>query len=134
MELVAAEPLVVDPVAMAFDEAGRLFVAEYIDYPTGPDDPKAPPLSQIRRLLDTDGDGQMDETTLFADHLPSAQGLACWNGGLIVTAANTIYWFADRDGDGKADERLVMFEGTWSTQHRNFSQPILDLAWTTGSM
>ena len=111
VELVAAEPLVVDPVAMAFDEKGQLFVAEYRDYPTGPADPNAPPLSRIRRLLDKDGDGRMDEANIFADELPSAQGLACWKGGLIVTAANTIFWIIDRDGDGKADERQVLFEG-----------------------
>jgi len=111
VELVAAEPLVVDPVAMVFDENGKLFVAEYRDYPTGPADPNAPPLSRIRRLLDNDGDGRMDEAELFADSLPSAQGLACWNGGLMVTAANSILWLADHDGDGKADEKKVLFEG-----------------------
>lgn len=111
VELVAAEPLVVDPVAMEFDEEGRLFVAEYRDYPTGPADPNAPPLSRIRRLLDKDGDGRMDEAEIFADQLPSAQGLACWKGGLIVTGANTIWWLSDHDGDGKADEKKVLFEG-----------------------
>lgn len=111
VELVAAEPLVVDPVAMEFDEQGRLFVAEYRDYPTGPADPDAPPLSRIRRLLDKDGDGRMDEAEIFADQLPSAQGLACWRGGLIVTGANTIWWLSDHDGDGKADEKKVLFEG-----------------------
>src|SRR5437879_1421977 len=55
IELIAAEPLVVDPVAMAFDERGRLFVAENRGYPTGPG-PGKPPAGIIAMLEDTDGD------------------------------------------------------------------------------
>src|SRR5689334_6175760 len=59
VELVAAEPLVVSPVALAFDEQGRLFVAEDRGYPTGPGEGK-PPVGRVALLEDTDGDGRMD--------------------------------------------------------------------------
>src|SRR5207248_314892 len=65
IELLAAEPLVVDPVAMAFDEKGRLFVAENRGYPTGPGSGK-PPAGIIALLEDTDGDGRFDKRTVFA--------------------------------------------------------------------
>ena len=85
MELVAAEPLVVDPTAIAFDAQGRLFATEYRDYPTGPEEGQSP-LSRIRLLEDTDGDGRMDRGHTFADQLSFAQSLMPWNDGLLVTA------------------------------------------------
>lgn len=111
VELVATEPMVVDPAAMAFDERGRLFVCEFRDYPTGPADPDGPPLSRVVRLVDRDGDGRMDVSTVFADRLPYCQGVAVWGDGLIVTVANQILLLRDLDGDGVADERRVLFEG-----------------------
>jgi hypothetical protein len=60
LELVAAEPLITDPIAFAFDEDGRLFVVEMNDFP----DPGGPRLGQIRRLEDTDGDGRFDKSTV----------------------------------------------------------------------
>lgn len=111
VELVAAEPMVVDPVAMAFDEHGRLFVCEFRDYPTGPANPKDPPLSRIKMLIDTNGDGKMDVAMVFADHLPSCQGLQPWDGGLIVTVEKQILYLRDTDADGVADDRRVLFDG-----------------------
>ena len=67
IELVAAEPLVFDPVAIAFDLRGRMFVVEYADYPIGP--PKGErPLSRVVMLEDADGDGREDRRRVFADH------------------------------------------------------------------
>src|SRR4051812_41006278 len=66
VELVAAEPMVVSPVALAFDERGRLFVAENRGYPTGPGAGK-PPAGRIAMLEDTDGDGRMDRRSEFAE-------------------------------------------------------------------
>ena len=68
IELVAAEPDVVDPVDLAFDEDGRLFVAEMIDYPYG-DAEKHPPLGRVRMLEDKDGDGRYERSAVYAERL-----------------------------------------------------------------
>jgi putative membrane-bound dehydrogenase-like protein len=126
IELVAAEPLVISPVALAFDERGRLFVAENRGYPTGPA-PGEPPAGRIAMLEDTDDDGRMDRRTEFAEGLTYPNGLMPWGDGLIVTCAPDVFFLRDTDGDGKADERKVLFTGfatTGSTQLR-VSHPTL---------
>src|SRR5947209_162419 len=105
IELVAAEPLVVDPIAMAFDENGRLFVVEMRDYPEQRD----AKLGRIRLLEDTDGDGRFDKSTVFADHLPWPTAVICYDGGVFVGATPDLIYFKDTDGDGVADERKVVF-------------------------
>ena len=110
VELFASEPLVFDPVEMAFDENGKIYVCEMLDYP---DDPPAgrPARSRIVLLEDTDGDGKPDKRTVFADHVLEVSGILPWNGGLIVTSAPDILFFKDTDGDGKADVRQVLYTG-----------------------
>lgn len=128
LELVAAEPMVVSPVAMAFDERGRLFVAENRGYPSGPG-PGKPPAGRIALLEDLDGDGRMDRRNEFAEVLTFPNGVLPWRGGLIVTCAPDILYLLDRDGDGRADERRVLFTGfstAGSTQLR-VSHPSLGL-------
>jgi putative membrane-bound dehydrogenase-like protein len=110
VELVAAEPEVESPVAMAFDEAGKLWVVEMRDYPNGPA-PGKPPGGRIRVLEDRDGDGRFETSHVFADHLLFANGLLPWKGGVIVTVAPRIIYLPDRDRDGRADEPEVWFEG-----------------------
>src|SRR5437588_8192540 len=86
VELVASEPLVVDPVAVAWDEKGRMFVVEDRGYPTGPGKGK-PPVGQVVMLEDTNGDGKYDKRTVFADGLTFPNGVMCWKGGVYVTCA-----------------------------------------------
>jgi putative membrane-bound dehydrogenase-like protein len=127
-ELVAAEPMVVCPVAIAFDERGRLFVAENRGYPTGPA-PGQPPVGRVAVLEDSNGDGQMDRRTEFAEGLTYPNGVMPWDGGLIVTCAPDVFYLRDTDGDGKADDRRVLFTGfatTGSTQLR-VSHPTLSI-------
>lgn len=110
IELVAAEPLVIAPVAMAFDERGRLFVVENRGYPTGPGAGK-PPAGMIALLEDSDGDGRFDKRTTFAHNLTFPNGIMPWRGGLLVTCAPDIIFLKDSDGDGRADLREVVLTG-----------------------
>src|SRR6266498_5588772 len=128
VELVAAEPKVVDPVAVAWDERGRMFVVEDRGYPTGPGKGK-PPAGQIVLLEDTDGDGKYDKRTVFADGLTFPNGVMPWNGGVYVTCAPYLYYFKDTDGDGKADVKQVIFKGfqDLSTTQLRVSHPTLNI-------
>src|SRR5881396_2619925 len=104
-DLVAAEPDIVAPVAMAWDANGRLFVAEMTDYPSGPVS------GRIRMLEDRDGDARYERATIFADKIAFPNGVMPWNGGILVTAAPDILFFKDNDHDGHADERRVILTG-----------------------
>lgn len=110
VELFASEPHVVDPVEIAFDEHGGIYVAELLDNPNDPPS-GSPPLSRIKYLEDSDGDGVVDRHTVFADQLLAVEGIAPWKGGLIATAAPDILYLKDLDGDHKADLREVLYTG-----------------------
>jgi putative membrane-bound dehydrogenase-like protein len=128
IELVAGEPEVISPCAVAFDELGRMFVAENPGYPTGPKEGE-PPVGRIALLQDVDGDGRFEKRTIFADGLTFPNGVMPWDGGLIVTCAPDILYLKDTDGDGRADVRDVWFTGfstKGSTQLR-VSHPTLNI-------
>lgn len=117
VELVASEPLIESPCAMAFDEKGRLFVVENRGYPRT----ETPPQGRIVLLEDTDGDGRMDKRATFAEGLAFPNGVLPWRGGLLVTSSPDFLFLKDTDGDGKADEKQVLltgFDTTRSTQLR----------------
>jgi putative membrane-bound dehydrogenase-like protein len=105
VDLIAAEPEVVSPVAITFDADGRLFVAEMLDYPNSLTS------GRIRLLEDRDGDGRYETANVFADKLPFPNGVLPWRGGVLVTAAPDIWYLSDTNGDGHADERRVLFTG-----------------------
>ncbi|MEA3207043.1 MAG: hypothetical protein QOE70_100 [Chthoniobacter sp.] len=109
LELVAAEPLVVDPIAVCFDEDSRMFALEMRDYPEQRE--VQPHLGRVRLLEDTDGDGRCDQAAVFAEDLAWPTALIWANGGLFVCAAPDILWLKDTDGDGRADVREVVFTG-----------------------
>src|SRR5690606_24539517 len=93
LERVASEPLVADPIDAAFDERNRMYVVEMSDYPFLPEQrseqykrQRAESYSRIRLLSDTDGDGRMDQSVVFADKLRWAQSVCCSRGGVYVLA------------------------------------------------
>lgn len=105
IELIAAEPLVQDPVAIAWDARGRLYVAEMGDYPalaTG---------GRIRLLEDRDKDGHYETSHLFAEGLPYPTSVLPWREGVLVAAAPDILYLADTDDDGQGDIRQSLLTG-----------------------
>ncbi len=107
VDLAVAEPMLASPVAIAWDEDGRLFVAEMRGY----SEDQGERLGRIRLLYDDDADGTYDRATIYADGLAWPTALVVWNGGLFVGDAPDIVWFKDTDGDGIADEHQKVFTG-----------------------
>ncbi|MBT5926961.1 MAG: c-type cytochrome, partial [Verrucomicrobia bacterium] len=110
MRLFAAEPDVVNPVAMDWDERGRLWVLELFEYPLGAKRGEKP-RDRIRILEDTDADGRADKSTLFADGLNLATGLLLGNGGVYVGQAPFLLFLEDTDGDDRADKTTKLLGG-----------------------
>lgn len=110
IELMAAEPLVKDPVAIAWGPDGRLWVAEMTDYPLGMDS-QGKPGGRIRFLEDSDDDGKYDRSTVFLDGIRFPNSVMPWRDGVLVTAAPEIFYAEDTDNDGQADKREVLFSG-----------------------
>jgi putative membrane-bound dehydrogenase-like protein len=127
IELVACEPQIESPVAMCFDEDGKLWVVEMPDYPNGPAKGEKP-RGRIKVLEDRDGDGFYETATVFADNLLFANGLMRWKDGVIVTAAPHIVWLRDTKGTGKCDKQEVLYEG-FAAQNPQLrvSHPVLGL-------
>jgi len=111
--LFAAEPDIGKPICLAWDERGRLWIAETVDYPNEIQ-PAGAGRDRIRICEDTDGDGRADKFTIFADKLSIPTSLTFARGGVIVHQAPDTLLLKDTDGDDVADERTVLFTG-WST-------------------
>ena len=141
IELVASEPVVEEPTCIAFDEFGRTFFCELHGFnvegeldvaelnKTGKidksvrrirwereggriaEEAKELQYGTVKLLTDCDGDGRMDQARVWADRLPPCYGMLPVGGGLIVVCAPEIFFLVDRDGDGKAEVREVLFTG-----------------------
>jgi putative membrane-bound dehydrogenase-like protein len=111
VELVASEPGVIDPVAMAFDERGRLFVCEMRGYPNGGVATGVENRGRVRCLTDKDGDGVFETSVVYAEGLRFPTGVLPWKGGVIVCVAPDVVYLPDKDGDNKADEVKVLYTG-----------------------
>lgn len=109
IEPVVAEPDVLSPVDLVFDASGNAFVVEMGDYPYDAQPGRFK--GRIRLLKDTDGDGKIDKSYVFADGLPSATSVLPYKDGLIVCAAPDILLLRDTNGDFKADTREILFTG-----------------------
>lgn len=117
MELVAAEPLVQDPVAMQFDERGRLWVLEWPSYNrffrgVFPGLEKLdPPKSNVVILEDTNGDGRMDKRTVFVTGFDWPRGLQVARDGAMVLKLPEIVMAHDTNNDGKAEREELLVNG-----------------------
>jgi putative membrane-bound dehydrogenase-like protein len=111
IELVAAEPLVADPVAMDFDARGRLFVVEMCDY----SEQDRERLGRVRVLEDTDRDGRFERSRIFAGGLSWPTAVLCYRDGVFVGAAPDILFLRDTDGDGRCDTRETVITGLGRT-------------------
>jgi putative heme-binding domain-containing protein len=108
VEVVAAEPDVVNPTSFTFDDRGRIWLTESVEYPR-----RSPGAGQdrVKILEDTDGDGRFEKVTIFKDGLNIPCGVAVGNGGVYVTNSPDILFLKDTDGDDKADTSEVILTG-----------------------
>lgn len=107
-EIFATEPLVIDPVDMEFDEEGNAYVVSMIDA-YKPDSVKGK--DKIIMLKDLNNDGRADTAIVFADNLREATSVLPWKGGLLIAAAPNILYYKDTTGDGRADQKEIIFSG-----------------------
>lgn len=110
VELVAAEPEVIDPVALAFDVHLNLYVVENRGYPVGPGE-GLPPAGLVALLRDLNKDGYYESRVTFAEGLAFPNGVMPWNKGVLVTCAPDVLYLEDTDGDFVADVREVFLTG-----------------------
>lgn len=108
-QLVAAEPLVEDPVVCTFDEDGRLWVVEMRSYmPDMEGEGERQPTGRVSVLQDTDGDGEMDESKVYLDSLVLPRALAIVKGGVLVVESEALWMTKDTDGDFHADSKELI--------------------------
>lgn len=123
VEMVAAEPLVADPVAMEVDEDGNMYVVEMHGYPLD-----VSGSGKVKLLKDTNNDGFPDRSIVFADKLKLPTGIMRWKKGFIVTDAPDVLYLEDTNNDGKADIRKKVLSGfALSNPQHNLNTPRFEL-------
>ena len=123
IELIASEPLIADPVDMEIDEFGRLYVVEMHGYPLDKSGS-----GKIKLVSDSDGDGSLDKSIVFADGLILPNSIMRWKKGVIVTDAPNVLYLEDTNDDGRADIRDTMLTGfALSNPQHNLNSPVLGI-------
>ena len=124
IESYVSEPDIRSPVAMEFDESGRVYVVEAPGYPLKMD----AKLGRVIRLEDADGDGRPDRRTVFADRLTMPTGVMAWKNGVLITDAPDVLYFEDTNADGRADVRKVVLTGfAFTNPQHTVNSPIYGL-------
>ncbi len=119
VESVASQSLVERPVSADFDELGRLYVTDSGGSNESLEVQRQQPVDRIVRLVDEDGDGVFDSSTVYADKLTFPEGALWYDGSLYVAAPPEILKFTDADDDGVAEHREVWFDGKTLTHCGN---------------
>ena len=127
VEVVAQAPLVTAPVAIAFDENGRLFVAEMRDYPDRGE--VTPHLGRVRVLTDPDSEGVFQTSTVYAEDLRFPSAICCYAGGVFVLASPDLLYFRDSHGEGTADLKRSVLSGFGDTNAPNVQRLPNSLTW-----
>jgi len=108
IEVVAAEPLVHDPVQIAFDPDGRLWVLEMRGFMPNLEGNELEKVGSVAVLEDTDGDGKMDKRTVFLDELVTPRAMALVRGGTLVAEPPNLWFCQDTDSDGRCDKKTLI--------------------------
>jgi len=127
LDLVASEPMVSAPVAMAFDENGRLFVVEARDAQS--DRVGQPTGRRIRLLERPDNKGVFQSSTVYSDDVPSASAVACWDGGIFVAATPDVVYLKAAENGGPADTKKVVLQGLGGTNRPASDKLINNFKW-----
>ncbi len=119
IQLFAAEPDITNPIAMSWDERGRLWIVESVDYPNTFLETDGAANDRIKICEDTNGDGKADKFTVFADKLNIPTSMVFANGGVVVAMAPHLVFLKDTNGDDKADVRENIMTG-WDKNDTHF--------------
>ncbi len=111
LQLFASEPDIINPIAMNWDEKGRLWVIETVDYPNTVREEQGIGDDRVKILEDTDDDGRADKVTVFAERLNIPTSFTFYDGGIVVSQAPYFLFLKDTNGDDKADVRETIIDG-----------------------
>jgi putative membrane-bound dehydrogenase-like protein len=117
LELVASEPQLCDPVDVVYDADGSAYIVEMRGYPLPEkaDQPRPEPISRVRRLIDVDGDGHYETSTVFVDRLDWPTSVLCFAGGVFILDAPDLWYARDTNHDGVADVQHRVLQGFQKT-------------------
>tara|TARA_B100001964_G_scaffold51152_1_gene57758 strand:+ start:650 stop:3244 length:2595 start_codon:yes stop_codon:yes gene_type:complete len=131
LELVAAEPMIAEPVCMAWGPDGELYVAEMRSYMQDIDmSGELEPISRVVKLVDTNGDGRMDKATTYLDNLVLPRAILTLDNKVLIGEPPHLWLCEDVDGDGRADTKVSIFENFSKRKSGNVEHKINGLQWT----
>ena len=131
LELVASEPMIEEPVCMAWGPNGELYVAEMRSYMQDIDmSGELEPVSRVVKLVDLDGDGRMDQATTYLDNLVLPRAILTLDNKVLIGEPPHLWLCEDTNGDGKADKKVSIYENFSKRESGNVEHKINGLQWT----